>query len=44
MASDCDCPAEPTDTSDEDVRAYVSHLWAEDWDSAEDSVYGECRA
>jgi len=25
--------------SDEDVRNYVSSLWAEDWDSAEDAVY-----
>lgn len=24
---------------DEDVRAYVSRLWAEDWDSPEDSAY-----
>lgn len=24
---------------DEDVRAYVSRLWAEDWDSPEDQIY-----
>jgi hypothetical protein len=27
------------DVDDEHVRAYISHLWAEDWDSTEDSVY-----
>jgi hypothetical protein len=24
-----------------DIRAYVSSLWADDWNSAEDSVYDE---
>jgi hypothetical protein len=43
MGSDPDRPAELADTSDEDVRAYVSRLWAEDWDSAEDSVYDDVR-
>lgn len=29
-----------TDVSDDDlVRGYVSHLWAQDWDSDEDAVY-----
>jgi hypothetical protein len=32
-----------SDAEDEDgellVRNYVSHLWADDWDSPEDSVY-----
>lgn len=26
---------------DEDVRMYVSDLWAEDWDSPEDAVYDQ---
>jgi hypothetical protein len=26
---------------DELIRAYVSRLWAEDWDSPEDSVYDD---
>ncbi len=29
------------DTADEHVRAYVSRLWAADWDSAEDSSYDD---
>lgn len=28
-------------TSEEDVRAQVSALWAEDWDSADDAVYDD---
>jgi hypothetical protein len=43
MGSDRDRPGELDDTSDDDVRAYVSRLWAEDWDSAEDSVYDDVR-
>ncbi len=27
------------DLTDEDVRNYVSSLWAEDWDSPEDQLY-----
>lgn len=27
------------DEGDEDVRAYVSRLWAEDWDSDDDAIY-----
>lgn len=29
---------------DEEVRAYVSRLWAEDWDSPEDAVYDSDRS
>lgn len=30
----------PTQPSDDNLmRGYVSNLWAEDWDSAEDAVY-----
>ena len=30
------------DADDEvDERAYVSRLWAEDWDSTEDAIYDE---
>jgi hypothetical protein len=25
--------------ADQDIRAYVSQLWAEDWDSPEDAAY-----
>ena len=27
------------DHEDEDVRAYLSRLWSQDWDSAEDQIY-----
>jgi hypothetical protein len=29
------------DQEDLDLRSYVSRLWAEDWDSPEDSVYDQ---
>ncbi len=32
-------PPDGNDDEDASVRAYVSHLWTEDWDCAEDSVY-----
>ena len=28
-------------TVDDDIRAYVSRLWAEDWDSPEDALYDD---
>lgn len=31
--------ADTEDPEDEDMRAYVSRLWAEDWDSDADRVY-----
>lgn len=32
---------EPERTYDDDVRAQVSALWAEDWDSDEDALYDD---
>lgn len=29
------------DPVEAEVRAYVSHLWSEDWDSPEDSAYDD---
>lgn len=29
----------PMDPAEIDVRTYVSHLWAEDWDSEDDAIY-----
>jgi hypothetical protein len=36
-----DTPEMVHEDSDDHVRAYVSRLWAEDWDSPEDSLYDD---
>lgn len=33
--------ARPRDPDDEDVRAYVSRQWADEWDSPEDAIYDD---
>lgn len=34
-------PEAAKDADDDAVRAYVSHLWATDWDSDSDAIYDE---